>query len=254
MARHRFGSGYGHALGILRAREITVHRVVRGLTTLLSVDAEVINSKVVLRIQQWFLYDQGPVDQITEWPDIGICAHFPNKSQQFREILECSLRYYSAPGQCQRCYASYICCTMCELEFNMQLRDCGKDRKAFVVTKWVGLGNGIHPSDICWRRNFKEHAHLPRIDLVPVVRSDPLHRQFERQAAVTTKALSDENETLLCRRAYRRSFNRVYEYCAPKPQDIWVQLPPLERGAHKVKFSKFAHSWSTHFPRNYQDA
>ncbi|PYI17644.1 hypothetical protein BO99DRAFT_434360 [Aspergillus violaceofuscus CBS 115571] len=58
--------------------------------------------------------------------------------------------------------AGYMRCSLCEVEFQISLEDCGKDGKAVIITKWLDLGAVMDLEDPKWKKKATFDPSGPR--------------------------------------------------------------------------------------------
>lgn len=252
MARHHHGPGHGHALRILHGKEINDPCGAWDVTTLLSVDAEIINSELVLRIQQWFLCASGQLQQVPKRRSLAICRHLNHQVDTKKRpgsLISCKLRHEQSEG-CEIC-SYHLRCTECSAEFLIQLRNLGQDGRAVLITKWASFGAGMNWMDQRWTDNCRALGRfwaarvIAPATIAPATEPTALHRQFERQTIKKLAQLSDENANLLRGRAYRSSLICVaaaYSDPTYRLGDIWIQSPRREPGAHgRIHWNWYLH-------------
>lgn len=129
----------------------------RAIATLLSVEGRVCSleqncSTLVLQTQQWVLFHDKPgIDDMFKrlgW--VSICRHKEMGSFNASEVCEvCS----TIPSW--HCYEPEIlCCSRCSNESQINIRDCGTDGTAVVLTRWLDMGAGLDINEPKWQQKI----------------------------------------------------------------------------------------------------
>jgi hypothetical protein len=119
-------------------------------------------------------------------------------------------------------------CPPCDTTFQVEVRTCGDEGVAVVVTKWLDLGAGLDPYDEHWRRHIFTAMHEMK-EVVPPPEQN-VRTRFERASAVSLEELTRRNSSLLERRTYTRRmdhwFDDVWVLQGNKRLPIYCYLPP----------------------------
>ncbi|KAL3491022.1 hypothetical protein BJX62DRAFT_237623 [Aspergillus germanicus] len=148
--RHHYGPAHGISLDTLSYTEVTATAAM--FATLFSVEPRICPAErglatLVLQLQDWALIhddDSGAEQFARVMRNWRLCRH------QFFDTLQerFSFAIY-APGFRRDPYraARVLECPRCGVEFQLDLRDCGGEGRAVVVTKWLDLGSGLTHND-----------------------------------------------------------------------------------------------------------
>ncbi|EAW10947.1 F-box domain protein [Aspergillus clavatus NRRL 1] len=244
MKRHACGPEHGIATADLAHVEVlTVPS--RRLTSLLSVEAEVCaaprgQASLCLRLQNWALLREPHVHRL---PFMRICAHRNVHVPHVSAVIQKGLEEYrwrafearesgtrtgtgtETPSEPPQTFH----CPSCDTTYQVEVRTCGDDGVAVVVTKWLDLGAGLDPQDHDWTR----HIFGDRLDRRAAMHALPeesVRTRFERSSAVSREDLTRRNSGLLEGRAYTRKmdhwFDHVWVLQGNKRLPIYCYLPP----------------------------
>jgi len=72
----------------------------------------------------------------------------------------------------------------------------GDGKRAVVITKWVNLGGGRHPSDPKWQRHIQSVFRIDKF-AAPYPDDVGVSSSFEQQAGRTHAEISSDNAALL---------------------------------------------------------
>ncbi|KKK14777.1 hypothetical protein AOCH_004187 [Aspergillus ochraceoroseus] len=211
MKNHYHGHPHGRAVERLAYTEVMDWKFYPATTTLLSVEGRVCSldeerSTLVLQIQNWVLFHDDP-DVNTVMSTLGniwICRH---------NRLDCNASGFDIRSAIQtrgfRLEKSntFECmgCPICGIEFQFDLRDCGTDGKAVLVTKWLDLGAGLGFNDPKWKRiipdilEYRERRQL-------ITSSGDIGRLFRDASCIEGQASNptERNQSYLMGKRYRR--------------------------------------------------
>lgn len=146
-------------------------------TTLLFVEARVVEGQLYLRVQQWVTFHSRELSRAESMWDVAICAHinwdvYHHRCTTLVDVLRCKLCHdedgpYSTPAHCRTC-PQKLRCTICKTEFQIDKVDLpDSSERAMVLTKWINLGRGIDLSERRWQLHLSRY--VPRASLVPLV-------------------------------------------------------------------------------------
>lgn len=170
------GGRYGISAETLAYTEVVDYIKNPARTTLLSVEGRVCTPaggacptpSLVLQIQQWLLLHD--VDIGSDWDakvsywvlmNQNICGSQTLGTSEIMDEIRHIIRQrgfcLDGPSTAAKCMQ----CSACGVEFETTLRDCGKDGKAVITTKWLDLGPGIDIKDPRWRKKASPMFHDP---------------------------------------------------------------------------------------------
>ena len=179
-----------------------------GVGRLLSVEARVCSRPIglYLRVQHWILVNTASHDEILAQTDgMWLCHHIPDFSLSFRQLIRHNLATSSR---------EVLKCTLCNMDYQIELRDFPGEGSALVITKWLDLGAGLTPYDPKWRA----HISYPRMGPTTFLSNAGDVRacfEGECQPGRSQDALSDLNAWYLSRERFRKV---MY----PWRRGIWV--------------------------------
>ena len=204
MARYRYGVNDGIALDTLSYTEVRVSDHCN-ISILFSVEPRIISNGLYLRMQHCILFDHGSSSNVARWATPKVCTHYielahecrlPRPCTSSRETLN-KIRGTSPPFQH---------CPTCSISYHVEIKRLGDRYRAFVLTKWLSLGQGNSPLDPKWQR----HLLYPAIERVPLVEGGIL-QLFEQQPGKSHKELTESNVSTLCNEGYRDTFLHQHE-------------------------------------------
>lgn len=247
MKRHYCGPEHGISTDKLAHVEVLMFPS-RRLTSLLSVDVCVCaaaggQASLCLRLQNWALIPDFDVHRL---PFIRVCGHSSLHAPHVYAVLKrgletCMWRGFEAresaremgrqtetETETQSEAPETFHCSPCDTTYQVEVRTCGDEGVAVVVTKWLDLGAGLDPHDDRWRRYILTERHEMK-EIVPPSQESTRTR-FERDSCVSLEELSRRNSSLLEKRAYTRSmdhwFDNVWVLQGNKRLPIYCYLPP----------------------------
>ncbi|KAL2866125.1 uncharacterized protein BJX67DRAFT_148313 [Aspergillus lucknowensis] len=226
MKRHHLGPGHGMALDSLTYTEVMAKH--RKFTTLMSAEARICpeiggNVTFVMQVQKWVLIH-----------DMHLTPG--QRGEIFREILICCTKLRYKQGLLKRILAAAeangfrehpssdledLCCPSCGVHFQADLRDCGTDGKAVVITTWMDLGSRSDVEDLKWNTlvNAGGGRDIVRPNPWEIPRRPGMHRRRFQTAPCTPPQDEDRTE---CNRLYlrERMYRRVM-YSSPATDGFW---------------------------------
>ncbi|RAL00214.1 hypothetical protein BO80DRAFT_435585 [Aspergillus ibericus CBS 121593] len=200
-------------------------------TTLSSVEGRVCTPGVhqmpsfVLQIQQWILFHDRNIvsDGHLNVPDTVlelqcICREQTLGTKAIVDEIQSAIRQQGF-GSKKPSTTEYMRCSPCRVEFQIALRDCGKDGTAVVVTKWLDLGAGTETDleDLKWKQPTFLGLEFIYEPAYAMASSGEVHRLF-RKGSECDPTL--RNQSYLIGRRYRRAMGR-------KPTTIFFFFLPL---------------------------
>lgn len=211
-------------------------------TTLLSVEARIIEGQLYLRVQQWVTFHSSELSHAESVWDVAICAHinwdvYHHRSTTLIDVLRCKLYHneddpYTTPAHCRTC-PPHFRCSICKTDFQIDRIDLPESSyRAMVLTKWINLGRGVDLSDQRWQLHLSRY--VPRASLVPLVTKAREHvgarALFERVSGKKVSDLMQSNAGTLMSKSHAwslkqhpasTSVRRIY-FAEPKSQsEIW---------------------------------
>jgi hypothetical protein len=209
MKRHYHGCQHGISTESLAFSEVRSSCDGDELTTLLSVDARVCpqdrQASLCLRVQHWAMLDDS-MDQkllLSKMQFMLICDHLEVDDPKIIQIIN-----ESRPSQLE-----LFTCRSCNVDFQLEIRECGDRALALVITKWLDLGSGLTPKDPRWRAHlgWDEGAEIDAFR-----RPGEIRRRFEKEHELSQDALSRLNESYLVARNFKTRM-----VCWPKNK-TWI--------------------------------
>ncbi|KAE8361873.1 hypothetical protein BDV27DRAFT_166544 [Aspergillus caelatus] len=230
MKRHYCGPEHGISTDELAHVEV-LKSPSRRLTSLLSVDARVCASSggkasLCLRLQNWVLMPDFHVHRL---PFIRVCGHSNLHAPHVYAVIQrgleaCMWRGFEAresereigketETEAQSEAPRTFHCPPCDTTFQVEVRLCGNEGVAVVVSKWLDLGAGLDPHDERWRR----HICTDRLDMREVVLppQESVRTRVERDSPVSLEELTRRNSSLLEGSTYTRRLDHWFD-------DVWV--------------------------------
>jgi hypothetical protein len=154
---------------------------------LASYEAQILHDEFYLRIQQCLVIRKLDVQQeIHSEPSVYSGAHLS---------LEKHFNSWKKDWQKSRdgtFVPELLRCSECEVEYIVDFKPIGDDDGfAFVLSKWLNMGNGLNPYSKAWRR----HAEMaPNATPVFVERAESsIMRRFEKSSAMSLLERTTEN-------------------------------------------------------------
>jgi hypothetical protein len=110
------------------------------------------NGKVLVRAQYWFLLPASSIGPLSSLAVTGICRHLWHREEGglLTIMLDCKLSHWSSKSPCLRC-GGLRQCHQCHTEFQIDVKDFGKQGIALVITTWLDLGECRTPLDPKWK-------------------------------------------------------------------------------------------------------
>ncbi|KAJ5425883.1 hypothetical protein N7465_000953 [Penicillium sp. CMV-2018d] len=109
-------------------------------------------------------------------------------------------------------------CDKCNTEYQLELREYGKDNLAFMITRWINLGPGRSPDDPQWKVHSLGSQDVP-FDLgLEHMLSSP-RVIFEASATTSVDGLSTQNLRYLTDRNYRSVMKQLHD--SPPSWGLW---------------------------------
>ncbi|KAL4882170.1 hypothetical protein BJY04DRAFT_49708 [Aspergillus karnatakaensis] len=224
MKRHYLGEKHGISLETLFCTEIVEFPE---YTTLMSVEPRICHPDkethpaLVLQVQNWLLlHDTEPSHYIMPifLRKLPICHH--NNESPLLDLFRTVFRDQGGWGRAKTPISSDYRCRGCGINIQLDLRDCGPEGRAVVVTKWMDLGAGVDVDDPKWVR---------LVDATGVVRAKggkPDDARQLYQSTMTADQLLDSDPThrnflYLLGREYRESMKRVWGTRNGRLVEVW---------------------------------
>ncbi|KAK5714255.1 tyrosine protein phosphatase 1 [Elasticomyces elasticus] len=161
MMRHRQGSPYGVRPASLDVLEVHNAELRAESTSLLSIEAKVIDGELYMRVQQWATFTTmvpihwpswSALPYVTPGPDwLSICSHITRLHPIMPRLMECKQMHHRF--DCVTCH-KLLQCDKCCTEFEVEIRHLDMETEAVVITKWLNFGAGRDPQDPQWRCNL----------------------------------------------------------------------------------------------------
>ncbi|KAK3648890.1 hypothetical protein LTR56_003824 [Elasticomyces elasticus] len=192
MMHHRQGSPYGIRPASLDVLEVHKAELRAESTSLLSIEAKVIDGELNMRVQLWATFTT------------VVPIHWPRWN---------ALPYVT-PGP------DWLSCDKCCTEFEAEIRHLDMETEAIVITKWLNFGTGRDPQDPQWRCNLYGNGMgmiqkgRPRIGNRAV---------FEVVAERSCEVLTDDNAYVLERERFGWLFQR-----SESGRQVWTYANTLE--------------------------
>ncbi|KAK5721881.1 hypothetical protein LTR15_006474 [Elasticomyces elasticus] len=140
---HRQGSPYGIRPASLDVLEVHKAESRAESTSLLSIEAKVIDGELNLRVQQWATFTTmvpihwprwNALPYVTPGPDwLSICSHITRLHPIMPKLVECKQMHH---------------------KFQVEIRHLDMGTEAVVITKWLNFGARRDPQDPQWRCNL----------------------------------------------------------------------------------------------------
>ncbi|RAL12769.1 uncharacterized protein BO97DRAFT_451452, partial [Aspergillus homomorphus CBS 101889] len=217
MQNHDRGGGrYGINADSLAYTEVVDYPEDPARTTLLSVEGRICTPvgahptpSLVLQMQQWVLFHDIDIVSgrsldvlISRIKYLSICCKHTLGSAEVENSIRSGIRQQ---GFCLEvpAAAKFLQCSLCGVEFQIALCDCGKDGKAVILTKWLDLGVGMDVEDPKWKKATLSFAQCILEPSDVIVSSGDVRRLFcessEQESDPTMR-----NKSYLEGRRYRR--------------------------------------------------
>ena len=205
MEKYHYGFDHGIPAESLSFTEVSVptdgiHETGDGVARLLSVEARICPRPVglYLRVQHWLFVNTTNHDEILAQSDgMWLCDHIPDFTLSFRRSVEHILA--TSSGETLKC-------TLCNMDYEIRLRDFPGEGSALVITKWLDLGAGLTPYDPRWRA----HVSYPRMGVRAFLsNAGDVQARFESEyqpegRGQTQEALTDLNAWYLSRKRFKK--------------------------------------------------
>ncbi|KAK5721874.1 tyrosine protein phosphatase 1 [Elasticomyces elasticus] len=215
MMRHYLGSPYGLPLSAFSTKQVHITNSLEN-TSLFSVDAQIINNQLYLRIQEWAMFTgldplhessrSNNMSRLERAPGIAwlsACRHIEGRFR-LTHLIICKSRHAERPNRsCLICEDQVDCrglleCCTCNTQFKFDFRELGDDTSAVVVTKWCTLGAGLNPSEARWLCRGIQYSSVQSVG-----RTKGVHALFEQHAERSYAQLSVDNAQLYHERRSR---------------------------------------------------
>ncbi|KAL3459489.1 hypothetical protein BJX64DRAFT_291158 [Aspergillus heterothallicus] len=200
MKRHHQGPQHGISLDTLSYTEVSA--VDAFFTTLTSIHARICpngqrKSTLILQVQDWVLIHDD-VSGVNEFEPIvqykRICHHRCRLS--LKEIIPLTVRARGF-GTTQGEDLEDRMCPECGVQFRIDLRDCGGEGRAVVITKWLDLGSGHACEDLRLRALVNNNV------ITRDRRAIPSKGQIRQRYEAQGNDLTERNYLYLAKRRYR---------------------------------------------------
>lgn len=258
MKRHYHGPDYGMSTEALGYTEVRCFEE-RSITTLLSVEARTCSSTdddampiLCLRIQNWALVNNPASmdDFVRKIGFVWICTHLSvreaNISQFIRRQLDAC---YNGRGGADpsthdnNSDNNFFKCRMCGIDYQPQIRRCGDDGLALVITKWLDLGTGKIPMGFEWKRHLGISL-IPEVGLC-IESAGEVSRLFDQNgpAGPSLDSLTLRNQSYLAGRHFTTELDWwdqktwILQGEGRLPSDYLRPLAPVPDRASKLKES-----------------
>lgn len=126
-----------------------------------------------------------------------ICAHIG-----YDELLTSIKEFISIYRRRRTLPLLRTTCDHCNTEYQLELREYGKDDLAYIMTRWINLGPGRSPDDPQWKIHSLGSQDVPFILGLEHMLSSP-RVLFEASATTSLDILSTQNLHYLTDRNYR---------------------------------------------------
>lgn len=225
LQNHYCGDRYGINAETLTYTEVVDYLKDPAITTLVSVEGRVCEpaagsyqmASLVLQIQQWVLFDD--FDIASDWDfkvtksvlkNTPICGSQTLGTPEIMNEIRSAIRQRSFCLDEPSAGAKCMQCSVCGVEFEIALWDCGKDGKAVIITEWLDLGAGMDIQDPKWKKKTdfvfdnKEYTH----EFAHVLASSGKARCLFRESSDQEGDPTPRNESYLMGRRYRRAMSK----------------------------------------------
>ncbi|KAI9874312.1 MAG: hypothetical protein M1830_009893 [Pleopsidium flavum] len=211
MKRHHHGPGHGISTKSLSFTEVQVsgdEDEAERVTTLLSVEARICPEPIslCLRIQHWALISSTKRDMLlSKTKFVRICDHMTPRSSEISRLIESKLEPPRTEFEC-RVRPDVLKCRFCNTDFQVEIKDCGDEGLALVVTKWLDLGSGLTPMDTRWR------VHLARdkaAEIGALGEAGDVRLRFESERGLSQDSLSCQNASYLIAKRFMSEMDHL---------------------------------------------
>lgn len=220
MIRFRFGRPYSiplHWLSTLEVRTTYLTSRVAPISLILhTAEPLIVAASCHLRVQQWILFADGQplLDYVDIYKDSSVrswlctCPYRgrePAFDSDHEHLFKCNLRHRHDQVSCQAC-SRFIECTSCNAVLQLKSHSLRDGRLAWVVTKWLDLGEGINPHDGKWRQQvaWRTNRTAPRF-VEESERSRRNRQAFESTSDRSIERLTTDNAILLQDNYYEKA-------------------------------------------------
>ena len=166
MKRFHYGPDHGISTESLSYIEVRFFEE-RAVTTLLSVEPRICcssvnnNDTLCLRIQNWALVGNTPSPEefVSKIGFIWLCTHLSIRDSNISQFVKKELdAYYNSSEHgipsSSSSSPNVFKCRMCSIDYQLEIRQCGNEGPALVITKWLDLGTGNIPMANEWKRHL----------------------------------------------------------------------------------------------------
>ncbi|BDD59937.1 hypothetical protein MAP00_005106 [Monascus purpureus] len=202
MKRHYYGPAHGISTESLSYSEVRFFEE-RSITTLLSVEARAcFSDSLCLRIQNWALVKTASSDQFVSGIGfIWICTHLSIRDANISQFVRSKLDAYHN-GRESHTTSPIFKCRMCGIDYQLQIRSCGDEGPALVITKWLDLGVGMAPTTGDeWKRHLGS-SPLPETGALCADSAGNVLLLFDSKAGPSLDSLTRQNESYLVGRRF----------------------------------------------------
>lgn len=226
MKRHYHGPAHGISTESLSYTEVRDFDE-RSVTTLLSVEARTCSaSNLCLRIQNWALIKTATSDQfIAKIGFIWICTHLSVRDANISQLIRSELEAYfnNSSGESTSQSTPHVFkCRMCYIDYQVEVRECGGEGPALVITKWLDLGPGLVPMGEEWKRHLGA-SPLPETGALHDESAGDVCLRFNSSnAGPSLDSLLRRNESYLVDRRFM------------KEMDLWDQKTWILQGGERL--------------------
>ncbi|KAJ5192606.1 hypothetical protein N7449_008748 [Penicillium cf. viridicatum] len=213
MMRYHYGPRYGISTSALSFTEVKIHMT---LTSLLSLEAQIcidFGSPVLcLRIQDIMSVRHLRAYQLVSDQDkqvppqtYQICAHIV-----YDELLDSIEEFVDTYCERRTLPLLRTTCNKCNTEYQLELREYGKDNLAYMITRWINLGPGRSPDDPQWKVHSLGSQDVPFTLGLEHMLSSP-RVLFEASATMSLDRLSTQNLQYLTDRNYQSVMKQLHD-------------------------------------------
>lgn len=202
MKQHHCGTDIGFPLEAFQHLEVEQDQTQQKVT-LLSVDAQIVSSELLMRSQTWILLPWSRRDEfIDELAENrfsnGICLHTrvgPLDKNLVSDLVRSRLDQLLVETR-EKCHTQTLQCPYCWMDYALDAMDFGERGFAVLVTRWINLGAGLDSAnDAKWKSHID--LRMTRDLLHPPHYAGDIRTSFEGQAEVSVEELTAGNKLKL---------------------------------------------------------
>lgn len=176
-------------------------------------EPRIIDDELLLRVQQWIMFDQDDRPAFERLCCPSICSHITKYFSKYAgsatfvlDLLHCQIQNVGGRERCPPCSILYRCAD-CAIEFESDAVHLKDGNVVVVITKWLDVGNGNSPSDPNWRRHL-----YPPSDGQPIAMPKDwvgTKRIYEGQAGKSQEMANRKIPFLLNSDTFRKNMHQI---------------------------------------------